>query len=444
MARFRSKDDRLLGNAGTWASLRQASAPVPSTALTRFFPIPWIESETMMTKRSWTRRAFVKQVAGLSCAAGGLSVFGFGHAAEVALRPSEVGPHTLTTIRGTPRERGRQYGRAFRTEICDFLDREIYAPFAQISGNTKAKMLDYARRCSEAVSDYSPILSDEVAGAAEGAGLKVEELVLITLHEELYHRGVLPSVDHCTVAAAGPPETADGHAYVGQTWDWMQSVYGLSTMLLWDRPEGPSLLSYAYPGLWAGAGVNEAGIALCWTTATDEQGIPGPRVGIPSYLLIAQILYQESLDAAVEEARRARHAGWFTFVLADGEGRLANIEGSPRELAVEFDRGHMARHNYGSRQMTGVPEGAPPRLNAQCQHMKDLLAGARGRLDCSTLQSFLGDHQFPICKSDGTIDGLLFDTTSRVAYVTRGPSCSGRWKRFSFEDRAAGTKPAST
>src|SRR5262249_33704457 len=194
---------------------------------------------------------------------------------------------------------------------------------------------------------------------------RTEELVLIALHEELYHRGVLPSVDHCTALAAGPPETADGHTYVGQTWDWMTSVYGLSSMLLWQRTEGPSLLAYAYPGLWVGAGLNSAGIALCWTSAAS-QGIPGPRVGIPSYVLIAQMLYQDTLDGALSEARRAPQAGWFTFVLADGEGRLVNVEGSPKELGHEPGRGHMARGGYGSRLMSPTPPGPggahpPPR-----------------------------------------------------------------------------------
>ena len=41
---------------------------------------------------------------------------------------------------------------------------------------------------------------------AEGSGLRPEEIVLITLHEELYHRGVLPKVPHCTAVSVGPPD----------------------------------------------------------------------------------------------------------------------------------------------------------------------------------------------------------------------------------------------
>jgi hypothetical protein len=179
--------------------------------------------------------------------------------------------------------------------------------------------------------------------------------------------------------------------------------------------------------------LNSAGIALCWTSAPG-QGIPGPRVGIPSYVLIAQMLYQDTLDGAVSEARRAANAGWFTFVLADGEGRLVNVEGSPEELVVEPGRGHMARVGYGSRQMTRTAGEDAVEYHPQCRRMYDLLAGARGKLDRATLQGFFGDHQSTICKHFGTLDAMLFDTTAREAYVTRGPGCSGRWKTFTFHD----------
>src|SRR5262249_13550254 len=139
------------------------------------------------------------------------------------------------------------------------------------------------------------------------------------------------------------------------------------------------------------AGLNSAGIALCWTSG-QSLNIHGPRVGIPSYVLIAQMLYQPTLQEAVAEARRAKQAGWFVFVLADGEGQLANVEGSPKELAVEFGRGHLARWLYGSRQMTRTRDGAEVPKHPRCQRICELLAGSQGNLDRPTLQGFFGDH----------------------------------------------------
>jgi len=370
------------------------------------------------------RREFLKEAAG--CAA--IGALGLDRAEGQA--DPKTPDHTLTVISGKPRERGREYGKKFKEPIRSFFQNHVTGAFIG-QAPTRDEALRYAGACARAVKEVSAVLTEEMQGIAEGSGLTLEEVTLLTSHEELYHKGVLPSVSKCTAFAAGPPHTGDGNAYVGQNWDWMQSVYGLSHMLLWKRAEGPSVLFYAYPGLWAGAGLNSAGIALCWTSGS-KMGISGPRVGIPSYAFIAHLLYQETLAAAIEEARRAKHAGWFTFVLSDGQGNLANIEGTPERLAVETARGHMARVYYGSREMTGTAKDRPVSFHPQCRRMLDLLEGSKGKLDRERLQGFFGDHQSTICKHGGTLDSMLFNCTKREATVSRGPGCSGRWKTFTF------------
>jgi isopenicillin-N N-acyltransferase-like protein len=338
----------------------------------------------------------------------------------------------LTVISGKPRERGRMYGSRFRDAIHDFLDREIYQAFIQ-KPSPKDDMHRYAGACAKEVRRYSPIIHDELEGLAEGAGLELNEVVLISLHEELYHRGVLPQVDHCTAVAVGPPATADANTYVGQTWDWMQSVFGLSSMLHWKRDEGPSLLSYAFPGLWVGAGLNSAGLALCWTSAHLGNKELGARVGIPAYVLLAHLMYQENLDAVEQEARRAKNAGWFTFVMADGQGNLCNIEASPKDLAVERTHGQLTRIGFGTRRMTGTAEGSAVPLHQRCVKMNDLLAGAAGKIDLETMQHFFQEPSCGISVGRGTIDMMVYNTTRREAWLSRGPEYGVDWKHFTFD-----------
>jgi isopenicillin-N N-acyltransferase-like protein len=314
--------------------------------------------------------------------------------------------------------------------IGRFLEKDTIATYASAK-TTPDAMLRYAGACLPAIRRLSPVVLDEMEGMAEGSGRRLEEIVLISLHEELWHRGELPPVEHCTATAVGPPATRDGNTYVAESWDWFPQLYGRSQMLLWQRGEGPSVLSYSYPGLWIGAGLNSAGIALCWTSVG---GIRTPRlsVGVPTYALLAHLLYQPTLEAVVGEAQRAGQAGWFTFVLADGRGQLLNIEGSPEKIVIERDRGSMVRVYYGSREMTQTPPGRPVPRHPQCQRMVDLVEAARGKIDLRTLQGFYGDHQSTICKHFNTLDVVFFNTTQREAHVTRGPGCLGRWQRFSF------------
>jgi isopenicillin-N N-acyltransferase-like protein len=319
---------------------------------------------------------------------------------------------------------------AYRDAIRRFLEKEIYQTFIQKPA-PKDELLRYAAACAKTVQEVCPEIHAELAGVAEGSGLTLEEATLITLHEELYHRGALPKVGHCTAVAVGPPDTT-GHTYVGQTWDWMESVYGLSSVIEWQRSDGPSVLAYGYPGLWVGAGLNSAGLALTWTSASLGDKSLGARVGLPSYVLLTHLLYQQSLEDVVREARRDRHAGWFTFVMADGEGNLLNVEGSPKGIAIERSKGRLARVGFGSRQMTGTADGQPVAVHTRCQKMYDLLAGSAGKTDRQTLARYFGAPECGICVGKGTIDMMIFDTTERVAWLSRGPSYVLDWKEFRF------------
>lgn len=147
--------------------------------------------------------------------------------------------------------------------------------------------------------------------------------------------------------------------------------------------------------------------------------------------MLSQILYQDTLKGAVEEARRARQAGgWATYILADAKGGIANVEFTREETAVEMGRGHMARVGYGSKQFANSPAG-----HGQCQRMYKLLENSKGKLDGPTLQGFFGDHESTICKHDGTIDVTVFNCTKQEAYVHRGPACRKRWQTFTLRDK---------
>ncbi|MGE3778739.1 MAG: C45 family autoproteolytic acyltransferase/hydrolase, partial [Pirellulaceae bacterium] len=331
---------------------------------------------------------------------------------------------------GSPRERGRQYGSRFQADIAGFLEREIYGAFVGRPAK-RDELLRYADACAGRLQGYSPVVHEEMTGIAEGTGLTLSEVTLISLHEELYHRGDLPPVEHCTAVAVGPPDT-NGGTFVGQTWDWMQSVFGLSRVVHWQRSEGPAVLAYGFPGMWCGAGLNSAGLALCWTSADLGTKGLGVRIGIPSYALLTHFLYQSSLDEVAEEARRATNAGWFTFVMADGQGNLLNVEGSPRQIVVEKATGHLVRVGFGSRAMSEKPSGPPIRMHPRCARMQDLLTESSGKTDLGQMQRFFEDPACQISVGKSTIDMMVFDCTARVAYCSRGPSYATAWQRFTF------------
>jgi hypothetical protein len=183
--------------------------------------------------------------------------------------------------------------------------------------------------------------------------------------------------------------------------------------------------------------LNSAGLALCWTSA--ELGNPNqvPRVGLPAYVALAHLLYQPTLDAAIEAAGRGRHAGWFTFVMADGSGRLLNIEGSPDGVACEEATGRLVRIGFGSRRMKEMTGGQGGARHPRCGTMDALLDRTRGRTDLDAMRANFGDPARGICVGKATIDMMVFDAMARTAHLSRGPAYGVAWRRYGF---AGGTE----
>jgi isopenicillin-N N-acyltransferase-like protein len=325
-------------------------------------------------------------------------------------------PPVLLAVSGKPRERAREYGRACKEPLLKFYAREFGEALPDGSRAREAA-LRFAADTYKHIGAYSPEVAEELQGLAEGAGIRLEEAVLLNSHEELRYHGLLARIDHCAALAAAPPDTSDGNTYVGQSYEWGWPCRWVH----WKRAAGPAVLAYTYPGLLPSVGMNASGLALCATSAGG--GAKDLRAGIPYYVLSAQMLYQETLKGAIEEARRARHAGWCTMVLGDGTGRLANVEVAREEVAVETPAGHLARHNYGSRALTRTPEGQEVRHNARTRHLYDLLRKAKGALDRAALQRILED---PVVKGS-PIDRMLFNVTRREAFVVGGASRSDSW-----------------
>jgi hypothetical protein len=145
-------------------------------------------------------------------------------------------------------------------------------------------------------------------------------------------------------------------------------------------------------------------------------------------------MYQSTLDEVAEVALRDRHAGWFTFVMADGEGRLLNIEGSPEGIVVEEASGRLVRVGFGSREKLASLEGEAARRHPRCDTMDRLLDDTRGQTDLAAMQSNFSDPAKEICVGASTIDMMVFDTTSRRAHLSRGPEYGTQWREYEFGD----------
>ena len=339
----------------------------------------------------------------------------------------------ITHIAGTPRACGQAYGERFEPLIMGFL-RSQMAP--------DKKRLAFARRCWPYVENSAPNAAALLRGMAEASHLSLEHLLLLTLHEEFVH---LP---HCTAFAATGGATRGGKTIVAQNWDWSTSLYPWPGLLRLSIKGKPAAALYHYPGLWACAGVNDAGLALMWTGSGYFPKVP-PVVGVPTYVLIAEILLRKSTDQAVAYLKGVRHAGSFIFFLADAGGNTAVVEAVPGKIAVQQSCSAITRANHYmcpevvrcSKQQLKRGHGSLKKHG----RMNDLVEASKGRINIAITKRILTDrvttwpglNQFPGGKEAVTLNGMTIDSlfavcNDRVLWTCRGGREPGPWQNISL------------
>ena len=146
--------------------------------------------------------------------------------------------------------------------------------------------------------DYSPSMVDELRGMAEASRLKLEDLMLLQVRNQLR-----PDADAgCTslaLAGQGPIRTA---GIVAQNWD-NDPVLDPFTVVLARRPTGkPAIVNVTQAGLIAYIGFNAAGIGVC----LNSLPAPARKLGVPHYFTVRGIYEADSLAGAVAAIRRHR------------------------------------------------------------------------------------------------------------------------------------------
>lgn len=334
-------------------------------------------------------------------------------------------------FKGTATKVGEAYGEAFETQIMGFIYQEL---------KPDKKRLAYAARCWKHVQKSAPASARFMKGMARGAKLSIEHITLLTLHEEIYHE------PHCTGFSAAGDATRDGKTYVGMNWDWNTNLHPWAQLLRLDIKGDPRVATYAFPGLWTGAGVNEHGMAFMWTGSGYTPPLHG-IVGVPTYVLIAEILRRKTVPAVIRYLQSVTNAGAFIFFIGDASGRIALIEGVPGGIEVVEHSTTLSRANhYECKDTIRCAKQKPTRRKGwtsprRAERMAEMMTENEGRISVAAAKRILHDrtdpwpyvHQIPSGPTEHelrvmTIDSLFAVCEDRVLWTSRGGRQPGPWQ----------------
>jgi isopenicillin-N N-acyltransferase-like protein len=344
----------------------------------------------------------------------------------------------FSELAGSAYERGQKYGTNFKRLIARMIEEEFYKQFqGKVS---KDELIRRAKRYAPFIEGYSPEIAEELKGMADGSGRTYEEIVMVNALEE---RDALGR-GGCTAFAAAGKATKFGNTYLGQNWDGQESEWWggeLGIVFTVKRKEGVDILDYTNPGILASAGVNSKGISICWNTVPRLD----LKVGVPTYIIVAEVLKQKTIGDAINAVIRAERAGCFNFVIAD-ETELYDIEATPTDIDIAYNDEYIAHANHFISQKfyskQSIPNNDIQMASTIVRHnrMNTLLKQRLGEIDLETCKGFLKDHvNYPasICRHPDyglTLDSWVIIPAEREFWIAHGPPCQHEFQRCTLQN----------
>jgi isopenicillin-N N-acyltransferase-like protein len=276
-------------------------------------------------------------------------------------------------LRGTPAEMGRRHGALLKKQIHEQVAdyrKNVLATFGKENGERLLKYVVSESRFVKDIRKHFPHVYAEMEGVAEGAGLKLADILLLQMYEEVYEGAaqhlkvtpLKPGQGKCTtLACAGRKGLPNLNA---QNLDYTPNLDGAQLMVHYTYPSGLKILMYTFAGQVGGIGLNSEGLSMLCNTLPE--GSKRQSDGLGGTYITRGLLERGSAEDAVAWLRRMPQYGCYNYSLADFRGaRMA--EYSPKGLAVREvprDTQFLAHTNHlhwldDRHEIPGFPGGRP-------------------------------------------------------------------------------------
>jgi len=227
-------------------------------------------------------------------------------------------------------EEGRRFGRAWVAQLEQA--RDSYLDLFEHSGVPVDAVAEIADGCRDATEEHAPRIAAEFRGMAEGSGLSLRDVYLLTSRTEILAR-MTPSMECSTIVHV----PADGTApRTLQTWDWHETLSNETVVRRLQAGSGTRVVTFCEFGQPAKIGVNDRGLGLHFNILHHRSD--GSQAGVPVHVLARMILDEAATvtDAAAIAERVPLAASSVLTVAAypQGAAEAAAIEVSPAGVAV--------------------------------------------------------------------------------------------------------------
>jgi isopenicillin-N N-acyltransferase-like protein len=339
---------------------------------------------------------------------------------------TDYAPFPLIDLSGSPRERGRQHGKA----ATDRLKRgvKMYAESLLKTGVDWKELERRAEAMVPAIDKFDPTYTEEMRGIAEGANEPFAAIILMNARTEMVvaarkEQAAKEVPDGCTAALALPEASADGVLLHGQNWDWRAECAETGVVLRIRRDDGPDILTFTEAGGLARSGLNSAGIGLTANALEcDRDYQRGP--GVPLPFIRRKVLESQHLAQAVHTIVSTRKLGSNHMAVSHCGGEAFGFECAPDETFwLAPDRGLYVHANHwiadsARAKVKDIGLAETPCSIYRDKRVRDQLSPKRGKLTLEDFrQAFFDDYGSPwsVCRPPRPgVRGVMSATTAMI------------------------------
>ena len=341
-------------------------------------------------------------------------------------------PVPVIHVRGSHYEVGRQIGDRLKANLV-----------REVAGLKSLKDWDRIRAEASLFLAYSrkyvPEYVAEIQGAADAAGLAIEDL-FPTVCEEIGGYGY-PFTRGCSDLIASGDVTVDGSVLAAHNNDTGVSTQERVTIIHYQVDGEPEIVAVGYGALGISVGYNSAGISL----TGNQVDANDMRVGVPRFLLVRKILAARTIGEAIDAAILKERASDYNQVIADANGEIYSIEGSATDYAAIYATdGYLVHTNHFVAPWMRKFELDPQSISdsiVRYNRGTRLMKNAVPRVTVERLKGFLSDHvnrPGSICRHGDRVKttfSVIINLTTLKMLLARGNPCEVAYAEYDILKR---------
>ncbi len=220
----------------------------------------------------------------------------------------------------------------------------LYRQRLERIGISEQQAGDLIGRYLPAIEAFDGEHVDEMRGIAEGAGLSLDDIVLINARTEIVAqaRKRESRPDGCTGVVVLPPRTANGRLLHAVNWDWLAVCEHTAIVLRIRREDGPDILTFTEAGGLARSGFNAAGLAITANYLESDRDFM--QEGVPLPMIRRKVLEQAHIADAIRVVATTPKACSNNMMLSDAKGFAIDFECAPDEAFPLYPESDLLVH----------------------------------------------------------------------------------------------------